>query len=60
MKGVQATCKVPVAVVCSASEFLLISRDLARGARPPDLILHVLFSKKFKEGNESIFFLQNF
>lgn len=49
VKGMQAICKVPTVVVCSGLGFLLISRDLASGTRCLDLVLQVLFSKKFKE-----------
>lgn len=48
----QAICKVPEVAMCSSLQFLLITRDLASGVRPLDLILHGLFSRKFKEGDE--------
>lgn len=38
-----------IVVVCSGWAFLLISRDLASGTRCQDLVMYILFSKKFKE-----------
>lgn len=49
MKGVQAIVKVPMVVICSGLEFLLMRRDLASTARPLDLILPVLFFKELKK-----------
>lgn len=52
MKGVQAVVKVPMVVVCSGLEFLLIRRDLASTARPLDLILPVSFFKELRQANK--------
>ena len=60
MKGVRAVINVPIVVVHSGLESLLIRRDLASASGPLDLILPVLFFKELKKKMGSILFFQNF